>query len=63
MTREEKVEALVTRDIKVIKGAILQEDHIYLNEILRGEGWVQYNNMTDPQIDAEYEELKALEED
>ena len=32
----------------------------FLDSVLRGEGWVQYNNMTDAQVAAKYKERVAL---
>ena len=35
-------------------------DRSFLDSVLRGEGWVQYNNLTDAQVAAEYKERVAL---
>jgi hypothetical protein len=46
------IDALVKMDIEVIFG---EEDVVYLEQILRGDGWTQYNNMSDALLRAEYE--------
>ncbi len=34
--------------------ASYNDDYAYLNDILMGNGWTQYNNLTDEQIKIEY---------
>ena len=54
MTRDEMVDVLVASDIDTITADILQGDTSVLNQILRGRGWMQYDNMKFKQIEAEY---------
>lgn len=55
-TREEKISILIKKDIQMIKDALACDDTEYLENILRGEGWKQYNNLTDEEVDLEYKE-------
>jgi len=50
MTREQMVDFLVERDIQNIMQDAANEDFSYLDAILRGEGWMQYNRMDDETI-------------
>ena len=54
MTREEKIEFLIERDIKIIKEDLDNRDLEYLTAILTGDGWTQYSSMSDQMIDQEY---------
>ena len=56
LTRQEKVDAMVDDDIHMIKEAALQQDYEFLAAVLTGEGWVPYNQLTDEQVDVEYNE-------
>jgi hypothetical protein len=54
--REKMVALLTDDDIDTISQGISAGDMSYLNDILCGNGWTQYNNMTDIQINTEYNE-------
>lgn len=45
-TRERVIQVLVNRDINTIKKDALEGDFSLLDSVLRGEGFVQYNNLT-----------------
>lgn len=55
MTREEMVDFLVERDINNILQDASDNDFSFLDAILRGEGWIQYNSMTDQQVEREFQ--------
>ena len=55
MTRDEKIAVLIERDIKTVKEDIDNRDFEYLTAILMGDGWTQYNSMSDERIDEEYQ--------
>jgi hypothetical protein len=55
MTRDEKVKRLVERDIDSILN--YDDDHSFLHSVLMGDGWVQYNNLTDQQVNDEYQSM------
>jgi len=54
LTRDEKVAILMSQDIMDIKRNMELEDYSFLCSILQGEGWKQYNNLSDKQIDMEF---------
>lgn len=63
MTREEKIEFLIERDIKIIKEDLDNRDLEYLTAILTGDGWTQYSFMSDEMIDQEYKcQLENIED-
>jgi len=55
--REEKVEALIANDIRIITRDLAEGDSAYLTDILTGEDWTQYSKMTDEQVTEEYDEF------
>tara|TARA_Y100000004_G_scaffold177840_1_gene219827 strand:+ start:55 stop:255 length:201 start_codon:yes stop_codon:yes gene_type:complete len=56
LTKEEMIDALVEYHIRdIISGSIVELE--FLSDVLRGDGWVPYNQLTDEQIKAQYEEL------
>lgn len=55
MTRDEKVNLLVACDIRSIRNDMYDNDFSYLESILRGAGWVQYVDLTDEEVDEEFE--------
>jgi hypothetical protein len=57
--RELKVGRCINADIESIKNDLLQNDAEFLYFVLKGEGFVQYDNLTDEQLDQSY---KALQE-
>ena len=54
LSREEKVNILMAQDIVGIKLDMEFEDYSFLCSILQGEGWTQYNNLSDKQVDMEF---------
>ena len=56
LTKEEKVNILMAQDIVGIKLDMEFEDYSFLCSILQGEGWKQYNNLTDEQIEVEFKD-------
>ena len=54
MTREEMIDRMVARDIESI--IHWDEDHWFLKSVLYGDCWVPYNQLTDEQVIAEYNE-------
>lgn len=59
-TREDMIKVLIKRDIDMIKDGFANNDMEYLNNILMGNGWKQYNNLTDEEIRIEWEEDKSM---
>ena len=55
-TKQQKINHLVAYDIAAITHGLAIDDASYLTSILCGDGWTQYNNMTDEELDAEYRE-------
>ena len=47
LQRDELVTALFKKDVKLIRKDLAQGDTTYLWHILSGQGWTQYENMTD----------------
>ena len=62
MNREDMVNALVERDIESIRYSLAIDDESFLDAVLRGDGWVPYNQLTDEQLQEEYNELESDEE-
>ena len=62
MTRNERVAILVADDIINIKNDILVfKDYSYIWAICTGDGFTQYNKMTDEQITSEIQERELDE--
>jgi hypothetical protein len=61
MTRDQMIDRMVKQDIESV--LYHDEDRTFINAILRGDGWMQYNNMTDKQIEAEYKEREFDDDD
>ena len=59
MTRDEMVDALVEWDIMTIREAMYDNDAEFLDAVLRGEGWIPYNQLTDQQVLEEYQDRCA----
>jgi hypothetical protein len=53
MTRQEKINILMAHDIFYIKKDFQNEDYFFVASILQGDGWKQYNNLSDVEIDSE----------
>ena len=56
MERQEKINILMAHDIMQIREDIENGDYEFVCSILQGEGWEQYNKLTDYQIDDELED-------
>lgn len=54
MTRQEKINILMANDITDIRNNLENEDYEILCAILQGDGWKQYNDLTDQEIDIEF---------
>jgi hypothetical protein len=57
-TKEKMIDKLVEKDIEMIRTAMSNDDYEYLDNILRGNGWKQYNNLTDEEIEEEYKQIE-----
>jgi len=55
-TYEEMIDALVEKDIQSIIWSLQLDDTDFLNAVLRGDGWIPYNQLTDLQLHEEYKE-------
>ena len=53
-SRDEQIEVLVAKDIRVIKEDLENGDTSYIEAILTGDGWTQYSKMTDAEVAEEY---------
>ena len=61
MTREQKITDLIINDINSIIESYGYGDTSFIDSVLRGDGWIQYNNLTDEEIDTEwYEQFEDL---
>jgi len=56
MERQEKINILMAHDIMQSREDIEKGDYEFVCSILQGEGWEQYNKLTDCQIDGELED-------
>ena len=59
MNRQEMIDALVERDIESIIHSLGLDDILFLDCVLRGDGWVPYNQLTDEQLKTTYDEVVA----
>ena len=57
MTREQMIDTLVDEDISDILRSDYYGDYSFLDSVLRGDGWKPYNQLTDEEIKAEYDDL------
>lgn len=57
MNRQEMTDALVKRDIESITHSLEHNDIEFLDAVLRGDGWVPFNQLTDEQLKTEYDEV------
>ena len=63
MNREEKINKLVEQDIESIKISILNYGDLeFLSNVLRGNGWKGYDNLTDRELDFEFKDRFEVEE-
>ena len=56
LSREEKINILMAQDIMGIKQDIEFEDYNFLYAILKGEGWKQYDLLSDEQVNIEFKD-------
>ena len=56
-SREEMTNALVDYYIESIIHDLAIDDHSFLDAVLRGDGWVPFNQLTDEQLKTEYDEV------
>tara|TARA_R100000329_G_scaffold130055_1_gene109118 strand:- start:595 stop:894 length:300 start_codon:yes stop_codon:yes gene_type:complete len=54
--KEYMINALVDDDIASIRRSLAMGDESFLDAVLRGDGWIPYNQLTDEQLQKEYEE-------
>jgi hypothetical protein len=59
MNRQEMIDALVERDIESIMQSLVIGDTSFLDAVLRGDGWIPYNQLTDEQLKTTYDEVVA----
>jgi len=52
--REKMTERMVQRDIDSIRDSMEKEDMSFLDSVLKGEGWVPYDQLSDEEIIKEY---------
>ena len=52
--REAAVYILINDDIRLIKEGLKCDDYSFLSDILKGNRWIQYNNLADTQIKREF---------
>jgi len=56
LSRSAKTNLLVANDILSIKSDMDAGDYQFLSAIITGEGFTQYNNMTEDELNSEFEE-------
>jgi hypothetical protein len=56
LTREQVIERLTAQDVRTIMMAAEEGDYSFLADIIQGNGFIQYNNMTPSDLEAEYGE-------
>ena len=61
MSREEKIDLMIDKDIKSIRESILAGDYTFLTAVLSGEGFTPYNKLSDQEIEEEYGEMNRKE--
>ncbi len=55
MNREDMTNALVDDDIASIRRSLAMDDESFLDAVLRGDGWIPYNQLSDKELRREYE--------
>lgn len=58
MTRAEKTALLIRDSMRRINEDISILDYEFLYAVISGDGWVPYNQLTDDQLDVEFNELE-----
>jgi hypothetical protein len=56
LTREEVIERLTAQDVSFILRAADDGDYAFLGDVIQGNGFTQYNNLTPDALMAEYGE-------
>lgn len=56
LTRNEKINILAAQDIVSIKKDMEFEDYSYIYEVIVGDGWTHYNDLTDEQVNSEFKD-------
>lgn len=56
LTRDEVIERLTAQDIRTVLMATDEGDYDFLANIIQGNGFTQYRNMTPSALEAEYGE-------
>jgi hypothetical protein len=56
LSRSAKTNLLVANDILSIQSDMNAGDYEFLSAIITGEGFTQYNNMTEDELNSEFEE-------
>ena len=56
LTRDQVIERLTAQDVRTIMMAADDGDYNFLADIIQGNGFTQYNNMTPSDLEAEYGE-------
>jgi hypothetical protein len=56
LTRDQVIERLTAQDVRTIITNIDEGDYNFLADIIQGNGFTQYNNMTPGDLEAEYGE-------
>ncbi len=59
---EEIIKLLVEYDIESIMNSAKHQDYEFLSNVLTGDGFTQYNNMTAAQLHIEYREMESNKE-
>lgn len=62
MNRQQMTYALIKRDRAWIVQCVRSNDHTFLTDVLTGDGWVPYNQLTDEQVLEAYTEMIEEEE-
>lgn len=58
-SREYMIDKLVERDIESVKEGFEFQDNSFLDSVLRGKGFMPYNNLSDEQIAIEFKNLSG----
>ena len=61
--REQMIDLLVKRDIEWVIDGVFYDDHSFIIDVLKGDGWVPYNQLTDEQVLEAFLEMFEDEEE
>jgi hypothetical protein len=56
LTRDQVIERLTAEDVRTIMTAADEGDYQFLGDVIQGNGFTQYNNMTPDALEGEYVE-------